>query len=372
MLDAKAIYLRQNEAARSPKVKVRSGLAIARLYLIFLFVCGLAIVVAIFIGGSRRAQTVISYVSSVGLGKNVLHLMDIQNRITRPVSQNIVYCCTKWSPSGGEIIFDTFDGQGTNSLKRIYRMNANGSQMRPLMSLTEPSAQSGVWSPDGRYIAYVTFRFEFVAEVAVLDTQTGESRQITHNHTYAEAPIWSPDGQFIVFTAQQGRANWDICRVNVDGTGYQNLTLAEGSDNLPAISPNGQHITFISNREGKQLLHLMDADGKNLHPLTTVHTLEITPSWSPDGRYILFVSEDQLGKVNISRISADGSDFRPLATISGGETSPVWSPDSQHILFTAANDLGNTDLYTMDADGEHLVKLADANSRETNLAWHPG
>jgi TolB protein len=352
-------------------VKTTNLLALTWIYLGLPLLCALIIVVSVIIGSSRQ-QAVISFVSSLGLGKNVLQLMDVEMRLIVRLGENIVYCCARWSPDGQEIIFDTFNGQGTNPLKRIYRMNADGRQTRPLMSFSERNAQTGAWSPDGRFVAYVTVRFEFVTEIALLDTQTGVSRQLTDNHTYAEGPVWSPDGQFIVFTSQQGRANWDICRVNPDGSEYQNLTESEGSDNLPAVSPDGRYIIFISNRSGKQLLYRMDADGNNLQPLTTAHTLEIAPSWSPDGGHILFVSEAIPGKVDISRINADGSDLRRLATISGSEPPPVWSPDGRQILFVSVDNSGNTNLHMMDADGEHLRKLSDDNNRETNLAWYPG
>lgn len=336
-----------------------------------LVLCGVFIAASTVIGAGQR-QTIISFVSSRGLGKNILQLMDTQKQITVHLSQNIIHCCAKWSPKGDEVIFDTFNGSGTNALKYIYRMTADGRQPRPLIALTEPSAQSGAWSPDGRYVAYLTFRFTFVAEIAVLDTQTGVSQQLTNIHTYAEAPVWSPDGRFIVFTVQQSRSNWDIGRINADGSGYQNLTQTQGSDNLPAISPDGRAIAFISNRGGKQLLYRMDADGGNLHALTGVSVLEIAPSWSPDGRYILFVSDDGAGLVHISRVNADGSDLRRLAVISGSEAPPVWSPDGTQILYASVNDSGTTYLYMMDADGGQVRKLADDSNRETNLAWYPG
>ncbi len=355
----------------SLSVKKTNYLALTRIYGGLVLICTFIIAISLVIGTSRH-QVVISFVSSLGLGKNVLQLMDIEQGKIVPLSQDIVYCCTKWSPNGHEIIFDTFNGQATSPFKQIYRMNADGSQTRPLMSLSELSAQTGAWSPDGRFVAYLTVRFEFVTEIALLDTETGESRQLTNNGTYAEAPVWSPDGRYIVFTSQQGRSNWDICRVNPDGTGYQNLTSAQGSDNLPAVSPDGEEIVFISNRTGKQVLYIMHNDGKDLHPLTTVHTLEIAPSWSPDGSYILFVTEDKPGEVYISRINADGSDFRRLAAISGSETPPVWSPDGSHILFAAADSSGNTYLSIMDANGENLRKMLDDNNREINLAWYPG
>jgi hypothetical protein len=37
----------------------------------------------------------------------------------------------------------------------------------------------------------VTVRFEFVTEIAPSDTQTGVSRQLTDNHTYAEGPVFA-------------------------------------------------------------------------------------------------------------------------------------------------------------------------------------
>src|SRR5689334_15879441 len=132
-------------------MKITHYFALSWIYGLLLLLSTLIIVVSLMIGSSRQ-PAVISFVSSFGLGKDVLQLMDIEERLIVRLSQNIIYCCAKWSPSGHEVIFDTFNGQGSDPFKRIYRMNADGSQMRPLMSLSEPSAQTGAWSPDGRYV----------------------------------------------------------------------------------------------------------------------------------------------------------------------------------------------------------------------------
>jgi len=334
-------------------VKSTRLLALSRIFLALLLLCALFIIISLMIGFGRQ-QVVISFVSSSSQGSNILQLMDIDEGLILRIGANIIHCCTKWSPNGHEIIFDTLYSQGKYPFKSVYRMNADGRQTRPLLSLSELSAQTGVWAPDGRFVAYISIRFQGVTDVSLLDTQTGLTRQLTNSSTYYEAPVWSPNGQFIVFTSQQGRDNWDICRINPDGSALQNLTNTRGSDTLPAVSPDGHSIVFISNRTGNQELYMMDADGKNQTQVTNNGKANFAPFFHPDGKRIIFASNmgDPKGRnFDMYMVNIDGTGLERITYYEEFDGFPMFTRDGKKIVFCSNRNNaqpGDTNVFIAD------------------------
>ena len=61
------------------------------------------------------------------------------------------------SPDGSQIVFLKGAGFGETG-QEIWLMRANGADQRKLMSVPEGGFASPVWSPDGRWIAYMKFK----------------------------------------------------------------------------------------------------------------------------------------------------------------------------------------------------------------------
>ncbi len=84
-----------------------------------------------------------------------------------------------------------------------------------------------VWSPDGRYIAYVSSQTG-ITEIYIYDFETKASRQITFtagSDFYNQRPSWSPDSQKIVFkTNRDDVTRTQIYRMNADGSNLINLS----------------------------------------------------------------------------------------------------------------------------------------------------
>ena len=90
------------------------------------------------------------------------------------------------------------------------------------------------------------------------------------------APIFSPDGQFLAVTYKQ-HDNWDVHRLNGDGSGRVRLTktplyaIVDGprqyNNASPVFSPDGSEIAFLSDRNGRWQVWVMNADGSNQRPM---------------------------------------------------------------------------------------------------------
>jgi hypothetical protein len=87
-----------------------------------------------------------------------------------------------------------------------------------------------VWSPDGRYIAWVS-EVDGNDEIYLLDTQLQETKRLTTNSfEWDKRPSFSPDGSRIVFWSNRDTSRKQIWVMNRDGAEPINLSQNEYND----------------------------------------------------------------------------------------------------------------------------------------------
>ena len=194
------------------------------------------------------------------------------------------------------------------------------------------------WTPDGRYIVYVS-RYENRRDLWVLPMKTGflsrrqQPIQLTNGplsytvpvvardgkHVYAVgteqrgelvrydarskqflpllpgvaafSPTFSRDGQWVAYTVFPDHALW---RSRTDGTDPLQLTFPPAQVFYPAISPDGTHVVY-STSAGPTCLISMDGGT----PQTLVETDSRSARWSPDGSRLVFIDSSNPGHSNI-------------------------------------------------------------------------
>ena len=272
--------------------------------------------------------------------------------------------------------------------------------------LTQGAAVIGVpvWSPDGQYIAFHSYRDHYdgntyvmkADNIYVMDADGENPRNLTQNtDNDVGSPVWSPGEQHIAFHSKRsGSYNHDIYVMDADGENPRNLTQStDNDDGSPVWSPDGQYIAFHSRRDDNPVaftskryenrdIYVMDADGENPRNLTqSTDNDDGSPVWSPNGQYIAFHSRhednptastyNRYGKDDIYVMDADGENPRNLTqNPDAHDWEPVWSPDGQYIAFISYHD-DNYDIYVMDADGENPRNLTQNTAYDSSPVWSP-
>ncbi len=276
------------------------------------------------------------------------------------------------------IAFETH--RGSLGDYEIYVMTTEGAR---LTNLTNNWADdvSPVWSPDGRRIAFVSFRDTLAGKwnlgpgtiyLLDFDPMTGSGGnlvRLTDGGGNDGWPTWSPDGRRIAFQSDRS-GNWDIWIINVDGTGLTQLTHSPADDEHPDWSPDGKKIAFSSDRSGNSDIWVIGADGSNPVNLTHAPRRDRYPMWSPDGKTIAF-NTNRDGDQEIYLMNANGSNQRNI-TRSPNSTEGLadWSPDGKRLVLYS-NRSGNKEIYIVDLASGQWTNISNDPASDEFCTWQP-
>jgi dipeptidyl aminopeptidase/acylaminoacyl peptidase len=211
------------------------------------------------------------------------------------------------------------------------------TDFRMLQRITSPR-----FSPDGRRIAFLTVRSDYVhdrydATLQVISTRGGEPRALVEDMRDLDMPRWSPDGRTLAFLAAVGERKSQIYTVPAAGGTPTELSDAPNGVEQYSWSPDGNTIAYATPDDSP----LSDKDRRTRHDLFTIRHDDylIDRPAVPTHLWLLAV---KTGKAR--QLTHGSTSVLETAPPFGGSTSaPSWSADGRWIVYTRQADADDAD-----------------------------
>ncbi|MGY1616834.1 S9 family peptidase [Geodermatophilus sp. SYSU D00691] len=255
---------------------------------------------------------------------------------------------------------------------QLWAVPTDGSApARPLTSGGRDSAPT--FSPDGRWLAYLSAAPGGRPQVQVLPTSGGAARTLTDCPLGAGAPVWSPDSRRLAFVArvpEEGRYG------TVEGVGPE----AEPPRLITTFQFRRDAVGFVTDRRSQVFVVALPDDGGD-DAAAPPRPVQVTTgdadctdvAWSPDGTELAFVSArheraDRDLVTDVYAVRPDGTQLRRITQSQGDCSRPVWDRTGRTLYLTAVPDLGpdglgfvgsQATLCRVDAAGGPLEPLLD-------------
>lgn len=269
-----------------------------------------------------------------------------------------------------------------------------------------------VISPDGEYVAYEyretlmeDEKSEFLTHIWIARTDGSMNRQYTRGEHSASNPVFSPDGKYLSFISDRNGSERQVFRMHLDGGEAEQVTHAENGVNSYRWSPDRSRIAYTmtdpkSEEEKKREkerrdvtlvdqefryshIYVKDMDvKKDTSQQITGGDFQVNSfNWSPDGNTLVFSHQptpniDDRYNSDISLVPADSGAVESLVEWNGADGNPLFSENGEFIVFESSGGrhepIGLTDIYRVSLDGGSPEALAQTPDRNANIIkWAP-
>jgi len=284
----------------------------------------------------------------------------------------------------------------------LFMVNWDGSTRIQLTHTEDSSEGSPGFSPDGKYLAFITSRSDGKGEesddpkaksqVWLINRSGGEAKRLTELPGGVSSFEWSPDSARLVIVSMDpeekpkkdedkespshdtpkpiviDRYQFKQDRTGYLGNRYQRLyvfDIASGeavsitpgpyNSTQPAWGPDSDIIAFTSKRQGDPDRHdnsdifIVDAvEGATPRQLTTWEGADSSPAFSPDGKRVAYLQgsatkysgydPSQLAVVSV----AGGTPTLPTSELNRYVSSPRWSLNGKTVYLVIDEDRVNS------------------------------
>lgn len=233
----------------------------------------------------------------------------------------------------------------------IWMVATAGGDALPMTS-QEVSSSHPRWSPDNKFLAFLSKRNEGKTQVWLLNRLGGEAQHVTDTIQDVKEFAWSPDSKRIVLVLQ------DPSPEELEEAKTKAKSESEDKDpkdpktktQRPWVVDRYQfkidEVGYLERR--RTHLYSFDLASKILTQVTSGDFDDEQPAWSPDGKFLAFSSNrstsdpDRTYDSNIWVVAADNTDkgahLTQVTTNPGSDESPAWSPDGNWITYVTQLD----------------------------------
>jgi TolB protein len=265
------------------------------------------------------------------------------------------------------IAYVTVSGKPPAQRYELVVADSDNENRKKVMSSPLP-IMSPSWSPDGEWLAYVSFERR-VSTVFVQHLKTAKKIPVSARAGINGAPSYSPDGKKLLLTLSGSNGNLDIYLLDLGTQQLTRLTDDQSIDTEGVFAPDGRTVYFTSDRSGNPQIYRMTV-GSTERPrrVTFQGAYNARPRVSPDGKQLALLTQvDGSYRIGVQDLASGN-----ITVLSKGrqEESPSFAPNGAMLIF-AGRQNGQGMLQTISVDGQIAARL-DADAGEVREpVWGP-
>jgi dipeptidyl aminopeptidase/acylaminoacyl peptidase len=230
---------------------------------------------------------------------------------------------------------------------RIWMVSASGGDA---IALTTEGASSSHprWSPDGKWLAFLSARNEGKTQVWLLNRLGGEAQKLTDTAQGVEDFAWSPDSTRLALVLRDPTdEELETSKTKDKGDEARDSDKGKKSKTqrpwvIDRLQFKWDEIGYLDRH--RTHLYVFDLAVKSVRQISSGDYDDEEPAWSPDGKLVAFASNrsspdpDATYNKDIWTVAADNTDKgahpTQVTTNPGDDSSPAWSPDGKWITYS--------------------------------------
>ena len=234
-------------------------------------------------------STKIIFVAETGKFQKEIYMCDYDGaNVTRLTANGGLSLDPLWVPGGRSIVYSDVG----RTYSTLIELSLNPQRNRRLARFTGLNA-GGRISPDGQKVALILSKDNQV-DLYVRSVNGTEMRRLTNDKAVEASPAWSPDGKYICYVSDAGTGRPRLHIIPANGGFAKRVPGALGSESVsPSWSKDGK--IAYSAKLGNYTVAIVDAEGKKAParskqqygPLKLGKGDWESPSWAPDNRHVV-------------------------------------------------------------------------------------
>jgi Tol biopolymer transport system component len=231
-----------------------------------------------------------------------------------------------WTPDSRFVVVSSARSSG----RTLWRIAIDGGEFVPVTTGAGEDREPAV-SRDGRSLIYTNERMSYV--LMLLDTTTGEQRELLEQRNTISLPAFSPTGDRLAFMIDDASSS-QLFTIGTDGHGLHQVTTKPGELHVqPQWSHDGTSLFYYQSYPTRSFRRA-SVDGMS--------SVDLIPGWSWAVQYAAQVDPQDSLVAYTLREGGQGTALVVRDLRSDSETKlsstiwePRWSADSRYLLGTS-------------------------------------